>query len=448
MSDHPLDEVPDLIFDPRAKPAKAVRFPPNSVFAVDSRPAEIMSPKSNFKVGIVYSPSGEKKPTKEEAVQDPVIVSEPKDTQTDIPVATEKRRPDPAPGLASVDDSCRSFGVNEYGIDDYGMRDQWSKFKMDIANLRNLPRATGRSVFYPSSEVYYQDSFDPFAAYDDSWSRYKGGTQRTVYGTDYANLTQKQLDLLRESIEMEKRRRHDLESKIFEVEAKSRFDMDMAKRVYSRSAFDRATAGRNRLLDQDTVTTIANADTRKLISQFESALDEERAAAKTLKSSIDELKTDLNLSRSIWLTGRVPRRYYVCCSSDYCNCTRKHSSVDWQHRLENHQRALWEKKQEEQRRVASLSVPTFSSFDQSPIVAVKNLNQFNAQLDSMKDELERLKVSTGKGGCAPVDHWCTVPPAVGCTCDPTCCTCWKAQLRHIQSQQWESYSKIRDNTFY
>lgn len=448
MGDHPLDEVPDLIFDPRVKPAKAVRFPPNSVFAVDSRPAEIMSPKSNFKVGIVYSPSGEKKPSKEETTQEPVSTSEAKDSQTDVPFVAEKPRPvaDLKVSLNDTLDRDRSFGVNEYGIDDYGMREQWSKFKMDIANLRNLPRATGRSVFYPSSEVYYQDSFDPFSAYDESWSRYKGGTRPNLYGTDYANLTQKQLDLLRESIELEKRRRHDLESKIFEVEAKSRFDMEMAKRVYSRSALDRATAGRG--LDRDTVPTIANPDTRKLISQFESALDEERAAAKNLKSSIDELKTDLNLSRSIWLSGRVPRRYYVCCSSDYCNCTRRHTSVDWQKRLENHQRALWEKKQEEQKRVASLTVPTFASFDASPTVAVKNLNQFNAQLDSMKDQLERLKVSAGKGACAPVDHWCTVPPSVGCTCDPTCCTCWKAQLRHIQSQQWESYSKIRDNTFY
>ena len=447
MSDHPLDEVPDLIFDPRANPRKPMRLPPNSVFAVDSKPAEIMSPKSNFKVGIVYSPSGEKKPSQDKSSQEPVPSAAERDTQTDMRLIDSDGRKNEAENTSDSRDHDRSFGVNEYGIDDYGMREQWAKFKMDISNLRNLPRATGRSLFYPSSEVYYQDSFDPFSPYyDDSWSLYKGGTKPNLFGADYANLTQKQLDLLRESIELEKRRRHDLESKIFEVEAKSRFDMDMAKRVYSRSALERATAGRNLALGNNP-PTITNQDTRKLISQFESALDEERAAARSLKSSIDDLKSDLNLSRSIWLSGRVPRRYYVCCSSDYCNCTRKNSSVEWQQRLEQRQRELWERKMEEQKRVASISVPTFASFDQTPTVAVKNINQFNHQLDSMKEDLERLKTSAGKGGCMPVDHWCTVPPSVGCTCDPTCCTCWRAQLRQIQSSQWESYSKVRDSFY-
>jgi hypothetical protein len=227
--------------------------------------------------------------------------------------------------------------------------------------------------------------------------------------------------------------------------------MELAKRVYSRSALDRAASARTRGIGLDTTDsivqpTICNPDTRKLISQFESALEEERAAARSLKSSIDGLKTDLNMSRSIWLSGRVPRRYYVCCTSDYCNCTRRLG--DWQQRLEQRQRQLWEKRMDEERRVStSVSVPTFATFDQPPVVATKNIQQFSSQLESMKDDLERLKIASGKGGCIPVDHWCTVPPSVGCTCDPNCCKCWRAQLRQIQSQQYESFSKIRDTIY-
>jgi hypothetical protein len=531
--------VPDVLFDPRNQKRVSNQIPPNSVFAIDTKPADISSPTSNFKVGIVYSPTGEQKPTSESWTQDYTEKRNDMETQADGVSDTTKDRstfrpqknrnldeiigelddykaahiPDKETRKDLSSDSHQESHGDSYldsqncfqedshndsnkDLHDAGdipesMRQSWEKFRSSMPDLRGIMKQASasrddprRQLFLPNPEQYYFEGFNAYdAGLDLLPNRGKmapNWTIKTESSTDRFGASEAQFSLLREAIDIERRRRQDLESRIFEIDARTKFDYNAAKKNYNHEALYRAmktsvvppqlmagSSGTERAPSVTGMTDSELARAKNLLLDLERTLREEKSASDSLRSYVDTLRKDVRVRLDgCQKCGSV--KSSCCCCSDYCNCTRI-NCTDWERRLIHKQKILWGQKVRHDRQKETEELATYLN----RVSMSRDLADLNKHVREMRANLLNAEGAIQRSQA--VDHWLTVFPGpvknvssedihentriVGvpgpCWSDPGGSSPpldpvardaeWGRKLRIVQNGQWESYSKLRSS---